>query len=129
MVLEYRFYLENGGFDMFKLETDKNGNTVTMKWYMDNLKDKIKMAEKEIQTLSNYTEQDLEKVIDSIINNFAIGDIVITESNELIDGYKRIIAINSFIDNHIKYNEKYYSELSIEEKKIFDNYRFRIFVL
>lgn len=114
---------------MFKLETDKNGNTVTMKWYMDNLKDKIKMAEKEIQTLSNYTEQDLEKVIDSIINNFAIGDIVITESNELIDGYKRIIAINSFIDNHIKYNEKYYSELSIEEKKIFDNYRFRIFVL
>lgn len=112
---------------MFELK--KNGvNMVTIKWYMDNLKDKITMPEKEIQILPDYTEQVLEKVISDIMSNFAIDNIAITDKNELVDGHKRISAINSFIDGDIKYNGKIYSELSAEEKNIFDNYELGIFV-
>lgn len=105
---------------MFELK--KNAvNMVTMKWYMDNLKDKI-------QILPNYTEQNLEKVINDIMNNFSIGAIVITDKNELVEGHKRINAIHSFIDGNIKYNGKIYYELSSEEKKLFDNYYLAIVV-
>ena len=104
---------------MFELK--KNAvNMVTMKWYMDNLKDKIIMTEKETQLLPNYTEQDLEKVISNIMSNLSINSIAITDKNELVDGYKRISAINSFMNGDIEYNGKVYSELSSEEKELFD---------
>ena len=112
---------------MFELK--KNAvNRVTMKWYMDNLKDKIIMTEKETQLLPNYTEQDLEKVISNIMSNLSINSIAITDKNELVDGYKRISAINSFINGDIEYNGKVYSELSSEEKELFDNCHIGIFV-
>ena len=47
---------------------------------------------------------------------------------ELVDGYKRISAINSFMNGDIEYNGKVYSELSSEEKELFDNYHIGIFV-
>lgn len=103
-------------------------NNVTMKWYINNLKEKIIMSEKEVQNLLKYKDEDLEKVISDIIRNIGIGNIVITEKNELIEGYKRLFAINEFIDNKIKYNGKYYSELSNEDKDIFDNYSFGIYI-
>ena len=112
---------------MFELK--KNAvNMVTMKWYMDNLKDKIIMTEKETQLLPNYTEQDLEKVISNIMSNLSINSIAITDKNELVDGYKRISTINSFMNGDIEYNGKVYSELSSEEKELFDNYHIGIFV-
>ena len=112
---------------MFELK--KNAvNRVTMKWYMDNLKDKIIMPEKKTQLLPNYTEQDLEKVINDIMSNLSIDSIAITDKNELVDGYKRISAINSFINGDIEYNGKVYSELYSEEKELFDNCRIGIFV-
>ena len=112
---------------MFELK--KNAvNMVTMKWYMDNLKDKIIMTEKETQLLPNYTEQDLEKVISNIMSNLSINSIAITDKNELVDGYKRISAINSFINGDIEYNGKVYSELYSEEKELFDNCHIGIFV-
>lgn len=112
---------------MFELKKN-DVNMVTMKWYMDNLKDKITMPEKKILILPNYTEQDLKKVISDIMSNFTIDNIVITDKNELVDGHKRINAINSFIDGNIKYSGKFYFELSTEEKNIFDNYELGIFV-
>ena len=112
---------------MFELKKN-DVNMVTIKWYMDNLKDKITMSENEIQILPDYTEQDLEKVISDIMSNFAIDNIAITDKNELVDGYKRISAINSFIDGDIKYNGKIYSELSSEEKELFGNYHIGIIV-
>ena len=121
------FHLEMEENIMFELK--KNAvNMVTMKWYMDNLKDKIIMTEKETQLLPNYTEQDLEKVISNIMSNLSINSIAITDKNELVDGYKRISAINSFMNGDIEYNGKVYSELSSEEKELFDNYHIGIFV-
>lgn len=112
---------------MFELKNNAV-NRVTMKWYMDNLKYKIIMPEKKPQLLPNYTEQDLEKVINDIMSNLSIDIIAITDKNELVDGYKRISAINSFINGDIEYNGKVYSELSSEEKELFDNYHIGIFV-
>ena len=112
---------------MFELK--KNAvNMVTMKWYMVNLKDKIIMTEKETQLLPIYTEQDLEKVISNIMSNLSIDSIAITDKNELVDGYKRISAINSFINGDIEYNGKAYSELYSKEKELFDNCHIGIFV-
>ncbi len=113
---------------MFELKVN-DVNMVTIKWYIDNLKDKIKMSKKEEQkALVDYEKKDLEKVINNIMNNLCINNIAITNQNELVDGYKKINAIDSFIDGFIKYNGKYYFELSDEEKEIFDNYYFGIFV-
>lgn len=112
---------------MFEL-AKKEVNVVIMRWYVDNLKDKIKFSSKELHRTSEFNDQVLEKVVSDIINDLSIGIIAITEDYELIDGYKRIIAINSFIDGKITCNGKYYIELSDEEKNIFDNYQLPIFV-
>ena len=78
---------------MFELK--KNAvNMVTMKWYMDNLKDKIIMTEKETQLLPNYTEQDLEKVINDIMSrNTVVTCIAIQKPNR-----KAIFAYNPNTD-------------------------------
>lgn len=111
---------------MFELKKNEV-NYVTIKWYVENLKNVIKIGEKEIQYLNTFDNQELEQVITDIICNISIGGIAITEDNYLMDGYKHITAINSFIDGKIKYNGKYYVELNDEEKERFYNYQLSVF--
>jgi len=66
--------------------------------------------------------------ISDIMNNIKIGTICILKDYELVDGYKRIISINSFIDGKITYDGRHYSELTDDEKNNFNNYRFSICV-
>lgn len=95
----------------------KGTNHVKMKWYMENLKNKIKS-----QDLNIPQDYDVTKVVNSIMNNEGIGEIVIDGKNNLIDGYKRIKAINDFISNK-------YSELSLKDKEKFDNYELTILLV
>lgn len=95
----------------------KGTNHVKMKWYMENLKNKIKS-----QDLNIPQDYDVTKVVNSIMNNEGIGEIVIDGKNNLIDGYKRIEAINDFISNK-------YSELSLKDKEKFDNYELTILLV
>lgn len=94
----------------------KGTNYVKMKWYMENLKNKIKS-----QDLNIPQDYDVAKIVNSIMNNETIGVITIDEKNNLIDGYKRIEAINDFINNE-------YSKLSLEDKEKFDNYELTIII-
>lgn len=94
----------------------KGTNHVKMKWYMENLKNKIKS-----QDLNIPQDYDVEKIVNSIMNNEGIGGIVIDGKNNLIDGYKRIEAINDFINNE-------YNKLSLEDKEKFDNYELTIII-
>ena len=95
----------------------KGTNHVKMKWYMENLKNKIKS-----QDLNIPQDYDVTRVVNSIMNNEGIGEIVIDGKNNLIDGYKRIKAINDFISNK-------YSELSLKDKEKFDNYELTILLV
>ena len=95
----------------------KGTNHVKMKWYMENLKNKIKS-----QDLNIPQDYDVAKVVNSIMNNETIGVITIDEKNNLIDGHKRIEAINDFINNE-------YSKLSLEDKEKFDNYELTILLI
>ena len=112
---------------MFKLKNN-DVNFVTMKWYINNLKDTIKLPNCEIQREcpEEPTEEVFNKTICRIIKHNSIGVIAITNDCILVDGYKRILAINSFIDGKIKYNGKSYLDFSEEEKKNFDNYMLEI---
>ena len=108
---------------MFTL--NKGINYVTMKWYMENLKKKIDIRDVNI---ANYNTTELENVIKDIISNISIGNIAVTEKYVVVEGRKRIYAINAFIDGKIKFSNKYYTELSKEEFDIFNNYELGIFV-
>lgn len=95
----------------------KGTNHIKMKWYMENLKNKIKS-----QDLNIPQYYDVAKVVNSIMNNEGIGEIIIDGENNLIDGYKRIEAINDFINNE-------YNKLSLEDKEKFDNYELTILLV
>lgn len=108
---------------MFTLE---NGiNHVTMKWYKENLKEKINICDTNI---TDYNVTELENVIKDIISNISIGNIAVTDKYVVVEGRKRIYAINAFIDGEIKFSNKYYAELSKEEFNNFNNYELGIFV-
>ena len=62
------------------------------------------------------------------MSNISIGNIAITDKNVVVEGRKRIYAINSFINGKIKFSNKYYTELSKEELNNFNNYELGIFV-
>ncbi|MFR4681850.1 MAG: hypothetical protein ACLT9M_05820 [Anaerobutyricum hallii] len=108
---------------MFTLE---NGiNHVTMKWYKENLKGKINICDTNI---TDYNVNELENVIKDIMSNIGIGNIAITDKYAVVEGRKRIYAINAFINGEIKFSNKYYTELPKEEFDIFNNYELGIFV-
>lgn len=104
----------------------KNGiNHVTMKWYMENLKEKIDICDANI---TDYNTTELENVVKDVMSNISIGIIVVTGKYTVAEGRKRIYAINSFIDGKIKFSNKYYTELSKEELDSFKNYELIIFL-
>lgn len=103
----------------------KGINHVTMKWYIENLKDKIHIGDANI---TDYSTSELENVIKDIMSNIGIGNIIVTDEYAVAEGRKRIYAINSFIDGKIKFSNKYYTELSKEEFNNFNNYELGIFV-
>lgn len=103
----------------------KGINHVAMKWYIENLKDKINICDANI---TDYSTTELENVIKDILSNIDIGNIAITDKYAVAEGRKRIYAINAFIDGEIKFSNKYYTELSKEEFDSFDNYELEIFV-
>lgn len=100
-------------------------NHVTMKYYMENLKEKIDICDANIL---DYNTIELENVIKDIISNISIGNIAITDKYAVIEGRKRIYAINAFIDGKIKFSNRHYTELSKEELGNFNNYELGIFV-
>ena len=108
---------------MFTL--NKGINHVTMKWYKENLKGKIDICDTNI---TDYNVTELENVIKDIISNISIGNIAVTDKYAVVEGRKRIYAINAFIDGEIKFSNKYYIELSKEEFDSFYNYELGIFV-
>lgn len=106
--------------------TLNNGiNHITMKWYMENLKEKIDICDVNI---SDYNTMELENVIKDIISNINIGNIAVTDKYTVIEGRKRIYAINAFIDGKIKFSNKHYAELSKEELDNFNNYELGVLV-
>lgn len=106
--------------------TLNNGiNHVMMKWYMENLKGKINICD---DNIPDYNTTELENVIKDIMSNISIGNIAITDKYAVVEGRKRICAINAFINGEIKFSNKYYTELSKEEFDIFNNYELGIFV-
>lgn len=108
---------------MFTL--NKGINHVTMKWYMGNLKEKIDICDANI---TDYNITELANIIKDIMSNIGIGNIVVTDKYAVVEGRKRIYAINSFIDGKIKFSNKHYTELSKEELESFNNYQLGIFV-
>lgn len=108
------------------MSTLENGiNHVTMKWYKENLKGKINICDTNI---TDYNVTELENVIKDIISNISIGNIAVTDKYVVVEGRKRIYAINAFIDGKIKFSNKYYAELPKEEFNNFNNYELGIFV-
>ena len=106
--------------------TLNNGiNHVTMKWYMENLKEKIDICDANI---TDYNTTELENVVKDVMSNIGIGNIVVTDKYAVVEGRKRIYAINAFIDGEIKFSNKHYIELSKEELDKFNNYELGIFV-
>lgn len=108
---------------MFTLK--KGINHVTMKWYKENLKEKINICNANI---TDYNVTELENVIKDIMSNIGIGNIIVTNKYEVAEGRKRIYAINAFINGEIKFSNKYYAELPKEEFNNFNNYELGIFV-
>lgn len=108
---------------MFTLK--KRINHVMMKWYMENLKGKINICD---DNIPGYNTTELENVIKDIMSNISIGNIAITDKYAVVEGRKRIRAINAFINGEIKFSNKYFTELSKEEFDIFNNYELGIFV-
>lgn len=108
---------------MFTL--NKGINYITMKRYMENLKEKIDICDADI---TDYNTVELENVIKDIMANIGIGSIAVTDKYVMVEGRKRIYAINSFIDGEIKFSNKYYTELSKEKLDNFNNYELEIFV-
>ena len=107
------------------VKLDKGIHCMSMKWYVENLKEKVSICDADI---ANYNAVELEKVIEDIISNITIGNVAVTDEYVVVEGRKRIYAINSFIDGEIKFSNKYYTELSEEELDSFNNYELRIFV-
>lgn len=103
----------------------KGINHVTIKWYKENLKEKINICNANI---TDYNVTELENVIKDIMSNIGIGNIIVTDKYEVAEGRKRIYAINAFINGEIKFSNKYYAELSKEEFNNFNNYELGIFV-
>lgn len=107
---------------MFNLK-EKDNNLVMISWYVDELKDKLvidSMNEK------HYTKEDKESVIKNIVWNHPISDITIAKENDkfrLIDGVKRLSAINDFIDGKITYDGQKYNDLEESVKKSFLKYQ------
>lgn len=101
----------------------KGINHVTMKWYIENLKDKIHICDANI---TDYSTSELENVIKDIMSNIGIGNIAVTDKYAVAEGRKRIYAINAFIDGEIKFSNKYYAELSKKEFNNFNNYELGI---
>ena len=101
----------------------KGINHVTMKWYIENLKDKIHICDANI---TDYSTSELENVIKDIMSNIGIGNIAVTDKYAVAEGRKRIYAINAFIDGEIKFSNKYYAELSKKEFNKFNNYELGI---
>lgn len=108
---------------MFRLN---NGvNHVSMKYYIENLKGKIIISD--FQAL-NYGIKDLENVIVSIVKCEPIDTISLSKNFDVVDGQKRIFAINSFIDGKIRYNGKNYFELSKNTRNLFEAYELAIYM-
>jgi hypothetical protein len=69
-----------------------------------------------------------ESFIESVMLNFPLGVLVFNSSTissslmdcHIIDGHERLNTISDFILNKIKYNNKYYSELTEKEIRLFE---------
>ena len=79
-----------------------------------------------------WTQEDKEKLIDSIFNNVDIGKFVFVHRRnysdpdsplyEVLDGKQRITALCEFYENKFPYKGKYYNDLSDRDKWHFCDY-------
>ena len=80
-----------------------------------------------IQRNTAWRENDKKELIDTIMNGYPIPSIFISNSilkedemkniYHVLDGRQRLETIQEFIEGKFKYDNKKYSELSIDEKK------------
>ena len=107
---------------MFNLKENAN-NFVMISWYVDELKDKLIINS---VNEGHYTKEDKENVIKNIIDTHPIPDITIVKENDkfkLIDGVKRLSAINDFVDGKITYEGQNYNDLNEDLKQSFLGYQ------
>lgn len=107
---------------MFNLKENDN-NFVMISWYVDELKDKLII---DSVNEGHYTKEDKENMIKNIIDSHPIPDITIAKENDkfrLIDGVKRLSAINDFVDGKINYKGQNYNDLNEDLKKLFLGYQ------
>lgn len=76
-----------------------------------------------------WTQEDKEKLIDSIFGNIDIGKFCYIKKKysdeylyEVLDGKQRCRAILDYYENRFPYKGKYYNDLSNNDKWYFDNY-------
>lgn len=115
---------------MFNLKGNKAENHITILWYLDELRNNLIIGSS--LNRKHYTKEDEESVIKSIFEKVAFDNIiVIKESNQyrLLDGEKRLVSINDFIDGKIAYNNQYYNDLPQDLKDAFLGYYLTIVVL
>ena len=84
-----------------------------------------------------WSQEDKEKLIDSIFNNITIGLFVFVKrpfdeygkGYEVIDGKQRLTALVDFYEDRFPYKGVYYSQLSFSDSNHFDTYGVSIGVL
>jgi len=77
-----------------------------------------------------WSQEDKEKLIDSIFNNITIGLFVLakrpfeaySKMYEVIDGKQRLTALVEFYEDRFPYKGVYYSQLSFRDRIHFDQY-------
>lgn len=80
-----------------------------------------------------WEQEDKELLIDSIFNNIDIGKFVLVHllndewiesgcSYVILDGKQRLNTIIEFYENRLKYNGKYFNELSRKDQRVFTNH-------
>ena len=76
-----------------------------------------------------WTQEDKEKLIDSIFNNVDIGKFVFIHKPisseylyEILDGKQRVTAICEFYENRFPYKGKYFNDLCVRDQNHFENY-------
>ena len=77
-----------------------------------------------------WTQEDKEKLIESVFHNVDIGKFVFIENDyrkdglsyEILDGKQRLVALTDYYLNKFPYNGKYYNDLSWIDRKAFENH-------
>lgn len=106
---------------MFNLKENNAENHVMISWYLDELRNDLIIESP--HNKKYYTNEDEESMIKSIFETEIVPDniIVIKEENQyrLLDGEKRLVSINDFVDGKITYNGHHYNDLSQEMRNVF----------